>query len=282
MTRIRVLTDSTADVPDSIASQMGIAVVPAYVQIGDASLRDGVDISREEFYRRLPGLARVPTTAVPPADDFTAAFRRLSGAADEVIAVLVSATLSGMLGVARLGSADVPDLTVHLVDSQQVMMGLGWQAILAAEDAAAGRSSAEILAHIHSVQPRVRIFGVLDTLEYLRRGGRVDWARTTAARLLHIKPLIEFVQGKAVLVGQVRTRRRAIDRLIEIIADLGPLERLALIHTAAPDWPSFRDRLGELVPVERILVSEVGPTVGTHLGPSALGVALIIAAQEPA
>ncbi|HEC33592.1 MAG TPA: DegV family protein [Chloroflexi bacterium] len=280
MERIRILTDSTADVPADVAHRLGIAVVPAYVQMSGQSLRDGEQITRIEFYRRLAHLREIPTTAVPPAHEFAAAFRSLVAQADVAIAVLISTTLSGMLNAARLGSQEVPELKVHLVDSKQLAMGLGWQVILAAEAAAEGKDAEEILTLIRQVQPRIRILAMLDTMEHLRRSGRVAWARATAAHLLRIKPLIEFCQGEAILVGQARTRRNAKQRLLEMTAGLGPLERLAVIHTAAPDVESFRARLGDLFPVEHILVSEIGPVVGTHIGPRALGIAAIVAAQE--
>ncbi|HIE38535.1 MAG TPA: DegV family protein [Anaerolineales bacterium] len=278
MSRVRILTDSTADVPADLARRLGITVVPAYVHMDGRSLRDGDQITRAEFYRRLPELSEIPTTAVPSVHEFAAAFLSLVGQAEEVIAILVSTTLSGMLNAARLGSQEVPELKVHLVDSRQLMMGLGWQVIIAAEAAAEGLGAGEILARIREIQPRVRILGLLDTLEHLRRSGRVAWARAVAAQILRIKPLIEFRQGEAVLVGQARTRRKAIQRLLEMIAALGPLERLAVIHAAAPDVEPFRARLGALFPGQQILVSEIGPTVGTHLGPRALGIAAIVAA----
>jgi DegV family protein with EDD domain len=278
MSRVRILTDSTADVPADLARRLGITIVPAYVQMDGRSLRDGDQITRAEFYRRLPELSEIPTTAVPSAHEFAAAFCSLVGRAEEVIAILVSTTLSGMLNAARLGSQEVPELKVHLVDSRQLMMGLGWQVIIAAEAAAEDLGAREILARIRQIQPRVRILGLLDTLEHLRRSGRVAWARAVAAQILRIKPLIEFRQGEAILVGQARTRRKAIQRLLEMIAALGPLERLAVIHAAAPDVEPFRARLGALFPGQQILVSEIGPIVGTHLGPRALGIAAIVAA----
>jgi len=136
--RIRILTDSTADVPPELARQLNITVVPAYVQIEGQSLRDGEQITREEFYRRLPSLSKVPTTAVPSVYEFAAAFRSLVGQADEVIAILLAGALSSMISVAELGAREVPELKVHFVDSQQLAMGIGWQVIMAAEAAARG------------------------------------------------------------------------------------------------------------------------------------------------
>ncbi len=280
MQPVRILTDSTADIPADLAKRLGIVVVPAYVQMDGRSLRDGEEISREEFYRLLDTLERPPTTAVPPAEEFAAAYRGLKGKVKEVVAILLSTTLSGMYNAAWLGSQAVSGLKVHLVDSRQLSMGLGWQVILAAEAAAEGRSGEEILALLEDLRPRVRVFAMLDGVGHLQHSGRVDWARAMAVRLLRIKPLIEVRDGDVALTGRVRTRRRAIERLVEMTAALGTLERLAVIHTAAPDVEVFRHRLGEIFPIDKILVAEVGPVVGAHVGPRALGVAAITAARR--
>lgn len=280
MQAVRIVTDSTADIPPELVERLQITVVPAYVQMEGNSLRDGEEITREEFYRRLPDLEEVPTTAAPPAHEFTVAFRSLIGQAEEVVAVLLSTTLSAMFNSAYIGAQDVDEeeLKIHLVDSGQVAMGLGWQAIIAAEAAAAGKSASHILTLLEDVRPRTRVVTMLDSLEYLRRSGRVDWARAAAARLLRIKPLLEVYEGKVDLTGRVRTRRSALDRVMEMTAALGNLDRLAVVHTGASDVEAFRARLGALFPVEHILVSQVGPVVGTHTGPNALGVAAVVAA----
>jgi len=278
MANVRILTDSTGDVPEDIAQRLKIAVVPAYVQFQDKSLRDKEQISRSAFYDMLPNLAEVPTTAVPPSEEFAAAFRDLARQTDQLVAILLSANLSGMLNAARLGSLDVEGAEIHLVDSGQVAMGLGWEVILAAEAAAEGRSVQEILALIEEVKPRIRILAMLDTVEYLRRGGRVAWASYITAHLLHIKPLLEVRQGEVTLVGKIRTRRKAMERLVEMTADLGPLDRLAVLHTNTPDIAVFRTQLDSVFCTEQILVSEVGPVVGAHIGPDALGIAAVTAA----
>jgi DegV family protein with EDD domain len=278
MQPVRIVTDSTCDVPAELAERLQITVVPAYVQMEGQSLRDREQISRAAFYQKLPHLSEVPTTATPPAHEFAVAFRELAGQAEEVVAILLSQSLSGMYNAAFLGAQEVPQLKVHLVDSRQLAMGLGWQVIVAAEAAAAGQPASEILARLEGLRPRIRILTMLDTLEYLRRSGRVAWAQAAAARLLRIKPLIEVHEGEVVLLGRVRTRRAALNRLVEMVESLGPLDRLAIVHTTADDVGAFRDRLGAFFPEERMLVSHVGPVVGAHVGPNALGVAAVVAA----
>lgn len=278
MQSVRIVTDSTCDVPAELAERLKITVVPAYVQMEGQSLRDREQISRAAFYRRLPHLSEVPTTATPPAHEFAMAFRELVGRAEEVVAILLSESLSGMYNSASLGAQEVPQLKIHLVDSRQLAMGLGWQVIIAAEAAAAGWAATGIVAQLADLRPRIRILTMLDTLKYLHRSGRVAWAQAAAARLLRIKPLIEVHEGEVILLGRVRTRRAAIERLVEMVEALGPLDRLAVVHTAAQDVEAFRDRLGAFVPVEQILISQVGPVVGAHVGPDALGVAAVVAA----
>jgi DegV family protein with EDD domain len=278
MPRVRIVTDSTSDVPEALIERLGIVVVPAYVQMAERSFKDREEISRTDFYRRLPDLPQIPTTAAPPAYEFATAFRSLVGQADEVIAILVSSNLSGMRNSAYVGRQEVAELPIHLVDSGQVTMGLGWQVILAAEAAAAGKGAPEILRLLEALQPRIRILAMLDTLEYLHRSGRVAWAQATAARFLRIKPLIEVHQGQVLMLGRVRTRSRAVERLIELTAELGPVERLAVVHTEAPDVDVFRERLATQFSLPQILISEVGPIVGAHVGTRALGIAAVIAA----
>lgn len=277
MSRVAILTDSIADVPPDVAQQLGITIVPAYVQIEGRSLRDGVELTRAELYSRLPTLTSVPTTSSPSVYDFAMAFRSLVGKVSEVIAILVTRSVSSILDMARLASEEVPELDIHLVDSGQLTMAEGLQVIAAAEAAAAGKDRHEILEIIRSIQSRIRLVAMLDTLEYLRRSGRVAWVRASAARLLNIKPIIEFKRSEAFLIGQVRTRHKAIERLVEIVGSWGPLERLALLHTSAPDFDVFCERMGAQFDTSKAFISEVGPAVGVHVGPRGLGIAAITA-----
>lgn len=280
MSQVRILTDSTSDIPPEVAERLHITVVPAYVQIGNRSYRDessSMGLSREEFYSQLPAMTDVPTTAVPPAHEFTAAYRRLADVAEEVIAVVIAASLSGMYNVAHLGAQDVSEVKVHVVDSEQVTMGLGWLAIAAAEAATEGRSAQEILALIEDMKARVHVYAMLDTLEYLHRSGRVNWARAKAAQILRIKPIVEVFLGKVLNLGRTRTRSRAIEQLIERIRALGPLERLAVLHTYAPDLEYFRRQLADLCSSDQPFTVAVTTIIGAHVGPRGLGVAAVIA-----
>jgi DegV family protein with EDD domain len=279
MSQIRIVTDSTSDIPPETAARLGITVVPAYVQVGNASYRDepsSAGLSREAFYAQLPALPAVPTTSVPPVHEFATAYRRLAAETDEVIAVVVSSSLSSMINVARLGAQDVPQLNVHVVDSQQTTMGLGWMAIAAAEAARAGQSIKEILALLQDLKPRVRVYAMLDTLEYLRRSGRVSWARARVAQVLRIRPIIELFLGRVQDIGRTHARSQAIERLIELTHALSPLERLAILHTYAPELDVLRRRLAHLSPIN-LITTVVTTVIGAHVGPRGLGVALVTA-----
>jgi len=276
MRQVRIVTDSTSDVPPDVAERLHITVVPAFVQIGNLSYRDAPGgLSREEFYARLPTFPVPPTTAVPPAHEFARVYCALSAEADEIITIVLATSLSGMYGVAYLGAQEVPEVRVHVVDSGQITMGLGWMVIAAAEAAARGENAAHILAMLEDMRPRVRVYAILDTLEYLRRSGRVSWARARAAELLNIKPMIEVVEGKVRDIGRTRTRRRALERLVELVRALGPLERLALLHTYAPDLEELRQRLSGLFSPAKLISVVVTTVVGAHVGPRGLGVAAV-------
>jgi DegV family protein with EDD domain len=282
MNQVRILTDSTSDVPPEVAERLRITIVPAYVQVASRSYRDNSapspeGFSREEFYAQLPTMSDVPTTAVPPAHDFATAYRSLAGEAEEVIAIVISAKLSGMYNVACLGAQAVPELDVHVVDSEQVTMGLGWMVIAAAEAAADGKSGPEILALIEGMKPRTRVYAMLDTLEYLRRSGRVSWARARAAQMLRIKPIVEVLGGNVGDRGRSRTRRRAIEQLVQLVHSSAPLERLAVLHTYAPDLDEFRHQLADLCSPENLMTVAVTTIIGAHVGPRALGVAAVVA-----
>ena len=280
MSRVRILTDSTSDIPSELAQRLKITVVPAYIQMGNLSYRDeptSTGFSREEFYRQLSSMPDVPTTAVPPAQEFAAAYRDLANEAEELVVIVVSTTLSGMYNVAHLAAQDVPDVQIYIVDSEQVTMGLGWLVIAAAEAAAEGKGGQEILALIENMKPRVHVYAMLDTLEYLRRSGRVRWARARAAQILRIKPIVEVFLGKVRDIGRVRTRQRAIDHLLDRVRALGPLERLAILHTYSPDLETFGRRLADLSKTAQLTTVAVTTIIGAHVGPKGLGVATVTA-----
>lgn len=280
---IRIVTDSTSDLPERLASEHSIVVLPAYVNVGEKSYLDQVELSRQEFYERLPSLPEPPTTAAPAVGAFTEAYEKLAAeGASEILSIHLSANLSGMLNAARLGAQATDAVRVTLFDSRQLSMGLGLLALTAAQDAAAGCSMEEITAGLEKRIGRTHVFAVLDTLEYLRRSGRVSWAAFGVGTLLRIKPLLHVFDGNVEMMERVRTHSRAVRRLIEHVEALGPLERLVVLHTRNPDGAAgLSEEAKELFPAQGDLPAvEVTPTIGAHVGPGALGFACLAAGEE--
>jgi DegV family protein with EDD domain len=268
---VHIVTDSTSDVPVDLVRDLDITVVPAHVIFDEESYDDGVTITRDEFYQRLKTADQLPTTSSPSAGEFAEVYRRFDA---EVVSIHLAAKLSSLYGTAHAGAQLVPGARVTFFDSGSVAMGLGWQVIAAARAARQGRSVKDILQLLESIRPRVRLYAALDTLEFLRRSGRVGWARAMLGQLLHIKPIIEARDGVVYQVERVRTRRNMIQRLKDLIADLGPLDALAVQHTRAyEDARAMADEFAQTGRVrEPIVVCEATTAIGTHVGPNGLGV----------
>ncbi|CAG0934055.1 Protein DegV [Thermoflexales bacterium] len=274
---ISIVTDSTSDIPPDIARDLQITVIPAHVIFGEESFDDGVTLTREEFYRRLKTSKSLPTTSTPSAGEFAELYRRIGG---EIVSIHVAARWSSLLSVAQLGASLVPEARVTFFDSGKLAMGLGWQVILAARAAQQGKSVADLLQVLKDAKRRTRLFAALDTLEYLRRSGRVNALVARFGRLLSIKPLIEVGDGEVTLIDRVRTRRAALDRLKATTYALGPLQSLAVLHTANLETAlALADEFAMSIPNlrEPIIVCEATTAVGTHVGPNGLGIAAVVA-----
>ena len=272
---VRVVTDSNCDLPPELVARYNIIVVPSVLVIQGKPYRDGLDLSRGEFYRRLPTLDPLPTTAAPAAGEFEAAFR--SCGSDEIVALTLADRFSAVYGAARL-AAEAFGLQATVIDSRQVSMGLGWQVLAAAEVATAGGTRHEVLNAVSSVQSRVVLLAALDTLEYLRRGGRASLLTAVIGGLLQIKPLLEVRLAEITTLARVRTRRAALESLAARARALAPLDRLAILHTAAPDDArAIAARLADLS-AQPPLIVEATAAIGTHVGPGAVGVASVSAA----
>ena len=275
---VKIVTDSTADIPEKLATELGITIVPCNVHFGLETYRDGLDLSKEEFYARLKTSPTLPTTSAPAAGLFEATYRELASETDQILSIHLASALSAIYNSACLGAEAIADVEITLIDSEQVSMGLGWLVIAAARAAQAGQSLAQIMALVEDMMPRVRLFAALDTLEYLQKGGRVGKTVAVLGTLLNIKPLVEVRDSAVLPLERVRTRRRSIQRLIELAAELGPLEELAVIHTNAPqEAQQLAEGISFLHPLERILIAEAGVIIGTHAGPNGLGVACVVA-----
>jgi DegV family protein with EDD domain len=275
---IRILVDSTCDVPPDVAEELGIAIVPVYINVGDRSYLDGVDLTRQEFYENLPGYNTFPTTAAPSPAAFTAAYQALvDEGATEIISLHLATKLSNTLNSARLGSLDVEGAMVTMWDSEQLALGSGLQAIVAAEAAAEGKTVPEILALLEEKREKTRIFAMLDTLEYLRRSGRVSWTEFGLGTLMRIKPIVQVYDGEVTVIEKVRTSKRALPRLVQLVESYAPIDRIAIeyagnLETAERLYQEAKDLFP---PGAELTFMELTPAIGSHAGPGVVGLGFI-------
>lgn len=277
VSEVKVVTDSASDIPPAIARDLGITVVPCNVHFGERTYRDGVDLTSEEFFAKLASSPVMPTTSQPSVGLFEETYRRLAEETNQIISINLPAKLSATLNSARLAAQSLPEVEIAIVDSTQVCMAQGWLAIIAAQAARRGMGLAEIVALVEDTIPRLRLIAFLDTLEYLRKGGRIGQASALLGTLLKVKPLIQVLDGEALPLENVRTRQKALRRLVEIVGDLGPLEEVAVMHASAPATAQqLVEMLAPIYPSDRILIGQVGAILGTHAGPGAVGVACVL------
>jgi DegV family protein with EDD domain len=276
---IGIVTDSTSDLPQAIIDRYGIAVIHNYINMQANSYLDGIDISRQEFYERMPGCYPPPTTSAPGVEYFTQAYRRLAEAgASEILSIHVASEFSNITNAATLAARETTDLPVTVIDSKQLSLGLGYQVIAAAEAAEAGCPMKEIRELVSEMISRVYIFAVLDTLEYLRRSGRVSRVMSGLGNLLQIKPVITVYNGE-VKIDRERTLKNATRCMIDLAGRIAPLEQLSLVHAHAPE------RLEILKPLienffpngKQSYTEEVTPVIGVHVGPGAVGMVCVAA-----
>jgi len=275
---IKIVTDSTCDLPQAIVAEYGITVVPLYINFGDQSYGDGVELSRQEFYERLPDCDPPPTTAAPGTEMFRQTYERLADeGATEVLSIHISISLSAVVDVARVAAKDTGAVPVTVFDSRQLSLGTGFLVLAAAKAAAEGRSIDEIIPLLEEQASRTHVFAALDTLEFLRRSGRMSRVMAGLGSVLQIKPLLNMYDGNPT-AERVRTRDRATKRLISLLSDLVPLERVALVHTHAPDRAEeLRQRVRHLLPEGEIPSVDITPVIGAHIGPGAAGFACVAA-----
>ncbi len=274
--KIAIVTDSTADIPQDIASQHNVEVVPAIIVMEGASFEDGKGLSRQEFYEKMPALEKLPTTATPSSGTFHKVYEKLFlNGAQAILSLHVASKLSGIYSTAKM-AAQTFGQSVHVIDSKSISMGLGFQVIAAAEAAAENLSVENIIQRVKEIQKKLRVIAMLDTLENICRSGRVSWATARIGSLLRIKLFVEVKDGSVLNLGQSRTRRKGIEHLKQIIHDLGAIERLAILHSNAE--ADARQMLAELAvdtPSEPYVVN-ITPVIGTHVGANGLGFAAVL------
>jgi DegV family protein with EDD domain len=273
---IRIVTDSTCDLPAEIIGRYGISVVPLYINVGNQGFLDGIDMTREEFYTKLPDFPVHPTTAVPSPQKFHAIYDALTDeGATGVLSIHISSALSAVVDVAKVAAHETSSVPVTVLDSRQLSLGTGFLVETAAKMAAAGQTVEAILAALNAQIKRSHVFAALDTLEFLKRSGRMNQFVANVGALLQIKPILTMYDGDP---GneRVRTRERATHRLLEMLRSVGNLERVAILHTHAPERVAeLRAQFTSLLPGSEILAADITPVIGAHIGPGAYGFAVI-------
>jgi len=270
---VRIVTDSSSDLEVADAEALGVEVVPLSIRFGTDEYTDRVDLSVEDFYSKMAVTDALPETAAPSPGAFEQAFRRQAEAgADEIVCVTISAGLSATMQAAEnAAKAVAPDLPVRVIDSKSITAALGTMVRVAAEAAAEGQDADAIAATIDDLAGRSQVLGTLDTLDNLKKGGRVGGARAIIGSLLAIKPLIHIEDGVVGEAGKARTRRRALEWVRDEIWKRPKVEHLVLIHSMAPDVDDLLELLAPRYDRETIPVATIGPVVGTHGGPRMLG-----------
>ncbi|OQY35598.1 MAG: hypothetical protein B6I38_01395 [Anaerolineaceae bacterium 4572_5.1] len=274
--RTAIVTDSTSDIPASLREKYNIFEIPAILVIEGKESLDGVGISRNEFYNRMPTMNTAPTTAAPSVGSFQNLYRHLFDEGyTEIISIHASSKLSGIFNSARIAAQGFKE-NINVIDSQQLTLGLGFQVIAAAKAAIQKLPVEKILARITNIQKRVNVVALLDTLEYVRRSGRVSWAKASLGTLLHIKPFLTLANGTAQSFGASRSRKKGVLRLLNLLQALGPLEYLAILHSnAKEDAQRFFESYPHDLPEQTFIVN-VTTIIGTHVGPNGLGYAAVV------
>jgi DegV family protein with EDD domain len=277
---VKIVTDSSCDLPEELVTQHGIDVVPLTIRFGAEELVDRVDLSPAEFWARCSTSAELPSTAAPAPGAFEEVFRRAAEAgAEGVMCVVLSSKLSATGESAQAAARAVADvIPVKVVDSLSVSLGHGMMAVQGARRAEAGGTLDEIVAMAEDMARRTKIFATLDTLEYLKRGGRIGAAQALLGSILSIKPCIEVVDGKVEPGPKQRTRSRSLQWLADQVGAQKGVENLAILHGDAPDVDTLRGLLRAHFPSEEIVVGQLGAVVGAHTGPRTIGVAFQTAA----
>ena len=275
---IRIVTDSASDISLEEAEDLGIEIVPLSVRFGEAEYTDLVDLSVSDFYQKMAESDLLPSTAAPSPGAFEAAFKRCAEAgADGVICINLSLALSATGQAAQLAADALADtLPVKCIDSKSITCGLGTIIRKAAEAAKNGGSMDDIVSLVENLTGRTRIFATLDTLENLKKGGRIGGAKAMLGTMLQFKPCLDLSSGEVVEAGRQRTRKKSLIWLKEVLEGESEISELSIIHGDAPDVEEFATLISDIVPREQIRINQLGAVIGTHGGPRVLGVTYLV------
>lgn len=275
---IRIVTDSASDISLEEAEDLGIEIVPLSVRFGEAEYTDLVDLSVSDFYQKMAESDLLPSTAAPSPGAFEAAFKRCAEAgAEGVICINLSLALSATGQAAQLAADALANtLPVKCIDSKSITSGLGTIIRKAAAAAKDGGSMDEIVALVDNLASRTRIFATLDTLENLKKGGRIGGAKAMLGTMLQFKPCLDLSSGEVVEAGRQRTRKKSLIWLKEVLESEGEISELTIIHGDAPDVEEFATLISDIIPIDQIRINQLGAVIGTHGGPRVLGVTYLV------
>jgi DegV family protein with EDD domain len=274
---VRIVTDSTADLPPEVAAELGITIVPLLVIFGDKTYRDGIDLTSEEFFRRLPEAAELPHTSQPSVGEFQRAYEELATETDHILSIHLSARFSGTVQTARQAAQSlIGRCWIDVIDSGTVSMAMGLAVIAAARAARDGADLETCAEAARSVLRRQRLAVALDTLEYLRRGGRIGRAQAFLGGLLRLKPILTIRDGEAYPLARVRTRRKALDEVLRICLEGVAITDAAVMDATTPDDARYvADEIVRRQPGVPVHTGRLGPVIGVHAGPGLIGLTVV-------
>ena len=270
---VKIVTDSSSDIPPEIARELGITVVPLSVRFGSQTYRDGIDIMPEEFYRRLVSEPVHPATAAMSPGDFAGVYDKLAGQAEGIISIHLSQKVSATYNAAVQGRSLMENKAcpVEIIDSRFVTIALGLITIAAARAAQAGKDMQEIVARVNALVPCMRVYGILDTMKYVMKGGRLGKAGPIISSILPVKPVLTMKDGTVAPIGAARTRIKAIERLCGLIASVPMVQELGIAHsTTEEEVLSFVERIKSILPGVKPVIAKLGPALGVHGGPGSI------------
>ena len=277
---VRIVTDSSCDLPQGMADALGIRIVPLSIRFGDTEYIDRTTITATEFWSKCAASPTLPETAAPSPGQFEETYRSLAAeGATAIVVVSLSSDLSATMQSAELAARAVtPGIDVRIVDSRNASMGLGLTVLACAELAATGASADEVVARAQSVIPRTRVFAALDTLDNLKKGGRIGGAKAMLATVMSIKPLISITNGLVAEAGKQRTRSKALAHLVDILRNQEvPIERLSVLNAQCSDVDAFVAMVKEVYSGE-IIIGDIGAVIGTHAGQGTIGIVFLLSA----
>lgn len=271
---VRIVTDSACDLSDADLAEWGIGLVPLSIRFGDEEFVDRTELSTEEFYRRLAASEHLPETSAPAPGAFVSMFNSLADeGADAVVCINLSEALSATIQSARTAAdSDDVSIPVHVINSKSVTGGLGSIVLSCAKAAREGKSAEEVVALAEDMRDRTRVYATLDTLENLKKGGRIGGAQAAFGAMLSIKPLLDLSSGEVVAAGKQRTRKKSLAWVREQLENVGDVENLAILHSNAEDIDDFVATLGAIPAVATARTDIIGAVIGTHGGPGIIGI----------